>query len=357
MPITAIEFETTDADNLDQIELTVRNFRANAKDFKWLTSKRGVSVPGGLPCLKILCGWETMEGNLFSNIIGPLSQSLTDVNVEVLVMGCELLPPLVEYDLNVNINDVEHTHMVLQNAGMAISQTPVIDSNVLEKCREAVDGRITKFESAMAEKHPEIDLGKDAFKFKEVASRSIERFDLCFELEEGGIIADLAESGPWMALVKDMLGNSIHWAASVVYSKPGATDQDWHADGPHIGKIANRDGTQKADNAYSLCIFLPTIDLSIETGFTQFWPGTHHYDVLGLGGCASKECLDTAVDGIVEAGRAVMYDYRTVHRGIGNSSDLVRPVLQFLYFKDCYEETYNYGDVLLFSQEKAVTQI
>ena len=61
--------------------------------------------------------------------------------------------------------------------------------------------------------------------------------------------------------------------------------------------------------------------------------------------------LHTHRDGIVKAGGAVAYDYRTMHRGMANvSASATRPVLQFLYAKSNYRETKNYGAESLFRE-------
>ena len=64
--------------------------------------------------------------------------------------------------------------------------------------------------------------------------------------------------------------------------------------------------------------------------------------LIGFG--AAAEVLRGCVDGIANKGGFVAYDYRTMHRGMGNcSGDTTRPVLQFLYARSNYRETKNYG--------------
>ena len=89
-------------------------------------------------------------------------------------------------------------------------------------------------------------------------------------------------------------------------------------------------------------------DLNQEVGFTQFWVGSHVTDgLIGFG--AAAEVLRGCVDGVVDAGGFVAYDYRTMHRGMRNTSDgTTRPVLQFLYARSNYRETKNYGASSIF---------
>ena len=197
-------------------------------------------------------------------------------------------------------------------------------------------------------------------------------------------VAHLATAGPWVPLIDALLGgpDSHHVWVSVVYSRPGAPHQGWHADGPHVapdvGWSAHLDDGNAAAAAaaaatatattttaavdghdaktlpappYAVCVFVPLIDLSPEVGFTRFWPGTHAYAGLrGFGGAA--EGLGLAVDCMGRAGDCVLYDYRLLHRGMPNRSEATeRPLLQFFYHQPAYRETKNYGHERLFDGE------
>lgn len=95
--------------------------------------------------------------------------------------------------------------------------------------------------------------------------------------------------------------------------------QEWHSDGPPAADAAR---------PYAVCVFVPLLDLTADTGCTQFWPGSHmHAHLLGFGPAAPV--LEAAVDGRVAAGDAVLYDYRVLHRGLPNACEaLRRDVLQ-----------------------------
>lgn len=116
---------------------------------------------------------------------------------------------------------------------------------------------------------------------------------------------------------------------------------------------------RKGDGAaapYALCVFVPLIDLDETVGYTQFWLGTHVTPgLVGFGGAA--ELLGGTVEAMVEAGSAVVYDYRLMHRGRANRSrDVVRPVLQFVYHVTTYRESKNYGTESLFEAMDAEQQ-
>jgi ectoine hydroxylase-related dioxygenase (phytanoyl-CoA dioxygenase family) len=118
--------------------------------------------------------------------------------------------------------------------------------------------------------------------------------------------------------------------------------QEWHADGPHMGPCAGPDGTGESQ-PYGACVFLPLHDLKAcpEMGCTQFWPGTHKYShLLGFGPAASE--MHLALDALASPSEAVIYDYRTLHRGLANDSNQQREVLQLVYHVTSYSEGRNY---------------
>ena len=151
---------------------------------------------------------------------------------------------------------------------------------------DAVHERIAWAEGLIEENHADVKIGTSTFAFREIASRGSQRFDLLFDLGGGeGPFAHVAHGAVWMPLVRSILdigaagGEGATYAVdvSVVYSRPGAGHQDWHADGRHIGH-----------KRYGVCVFVPLVDLDRRVGFTQFWLGSHASDkLLGFGGAAT----------------------------------------------------------------------
>lgn len=278
---------------------------------------------------------------------------------------------------------------LVRAAGLAVC-AEALDSRTVERALLAVNRRIAKAERALRETRPSLNVGADVFAFREMGSRGGERFDLLFPVpgrddvdthnavltpyspysedldrqdeEDAAFVRELAMTAPWTrTLVEPLLGSNDPrsgrsrgaevWRCdvSVVYSRPGAAHQDWHCDGRHLAGAARADfdGDGLAP-PYALCVFCPLVDLNADVGFTQFWAGSHRgAELIGFGGAA--EVLRGTVDGIVQAGGAVAYDYRTMHRGMANvSAGTTRPVLQFLYAESNYRETKNYGAESLF---------
>jgi hypothetical protein len=264
---------------------------------------------------------------------------------------------------------------------------------LLSKIRSMVDEAIHEAEASIASNHPSIEVGEDDFLFREIAARSKQRFDLLisketdlYQLVLEHVLENSQTKLPKL-LQKLFLGKeneendydyskqvSVEWEMdlSVVYSKPGANHQGWHADGGHTEGASDagwNDGNPFLPSSsspsssllaapYAICLFVPLIDLDHTVGFTQFWPGSHKYkDLIGFGPFA--EVAKATWDGIVSAGEAIVYDYRLLHRGMPNNSGLnenendtenettllhpYRAVLQLLFRQTWYKEKNNYG--------------
>ena len=266
--------------------------------------------------------------------------------------------------------------------GLAASCRSAVAPDDLARLIAVANARMSNAEAALATNHPTLDVGADVFAFREMGSRGGRRFDLLFPKPEwdgdetedarndAAFIRAFAATAPWVQTLIDPLlgkneprkridgstdgsssGSADAWwcDVSIVYSKPGARDQDWHCDGRHLAGESRADFTGAGVSApYAVCVFVPLCDLNQEVGFTQFWGGSHVTDgLIGFG--AAAEVLRGCVDGVVDAGGFVAYDYRTMHRGMRNTSDgTTRPVLQFLYARSNYRETKNYGASSIF---------
>jgi len=242
----------------------------------------------------------------------------------------------------------------------------ILDSReLIDEIRRIVDAKIATVESDLARHRPALKIGRDDFCFREIASRNRERFDLRLDDSEEAVelVRQHVVSRPNVSvLLERVLGCScssegetgIDFDVSVVYSRPGACAQGWHADGDHQRGTpdAGFDSDWKFRLAapYAVCLFVPLIDLddfNDDVGYTQFWPGSHrHRDLVGFGRVA--ELAHATYDGMgaCKAGDGVWYDYRLLHRGMPNNSKrgTVRPVLQVIFKRRWYLERANYGE-------------
>ena len=212
---------------------------------------------------------------------------------------------------------------------------------------------------------------EDECAFAEVASRGRGRLELRLPLPapgcaggggDGARLLALAAGGPWAALARAVLRcDAPLVTASVVLSRPGATRQPWHADGPHDGRsshtaaadawaaaLAEAPAALPSPNPVpprALCIFFALRDLTAALGGTAFWSGSHVCPGFVEAACSvsGTSLLSSAAlthTPMLRAGCALAYDYRLVHAGEANcwneqqvrpGDDGLRPLLQFVF--------------------------
>jgi hypothetical protein len=190
------------------------------------------------------------------------------------------------------------------------------------------------------------------FRYREIMQRDKYRFDFVLDdtLSNDGVNREdndagassvccwdtLEREGKWMDLIHEALGDdAVRVKVGCVLSLPGALEQYWHSDGEHRRSSKGEQGPEmgpggaRNDPPTVLCVFVPLVQLTEETGCTEFWSGSHRYDRL----LAKKgeHALPGGTMGLVERGDAVAYDYRIVHRGTANRSDRARPIAYYLY--------------------------
>jgi hypothetical protein len=278
---------------------------------------------------------------------------------------CPCRLPLVEVDAEtldaslrlgnggIDAFDIKRACATLREEGVCVISTAIPRAQA-EELRVTTKSLIQCADAALDAKG--IDVGTQSFTFADISSRGNFRFDLKFDTgcddssASCEAVRTLLETGPWVPLVLEMLGATVDEVvrrADLIYSRPGSPHQEWHSDGPHYGPGADEMGQGHAPS-YAVCVFVPLIDLTQATGYTAFWPGSHKYpDLLGFGPCAPL--LHSDWHGMLNAGDAVLYDYRCVHRGMANvSSDTERPLIQFLYHLHKHTEAKNFfGESLL----------
>ena len=145
----------------------------------------------------------------------------------------------------------------------------------------------------------------------------------------------LKEDAPWMALVRAALGDDCvltHFGCMLSF--PGSATQPWHSDGPHMpGPHDAGDGEPFVAPLHAVNVFVPLVDITTLNGGTEFTPGSH----------VDFERRDVASrTPLVRAGHALIFDYRTRHRGLGNSSGDERPLLYLTYARPFWLDVYNF---------------
>ena len=229
------------------------------------------------------------------------------------------------------------------------------------------DDVVARFELTLAALKKREAAG-DGVHFADIMQRDRSRYDC--QLSPGFSLATppaadapvwegLAREGAWVPVVRKLLGETEGskrscqvYRCGCVVSLPGAGEQYWHSDGAHQGSAAGwppagaerpaQDltewGQAQAEPPHNVCVFVPLVDLNRSNGYTEFWAGTQHYD--GLLEKKGAQSLPGGTDAIMDAGSVLLYDFRTIHRGMPNSSDAMRPIL--VYSHEGWSESRNF---------------
>lgn len=125
-----------------------------------------------------------------------------------------------------------------------------------------------------------------------------------------------------MAVVEQVLGNEVrpHRLGAMI-AQPTSGAQSSHRDSAHLFP-------DQHTPAFKMSFFLPLVDVRLDMGPTDFWPGSHM--------CGANNGKDsttygddpsiTKVQFETDVGDAIAFDYRIVHRGAPNDSDVARPI-------------------------------
>lgn len=146
------------------------------------------------------------------------------------------------------------------------------------------------------------------------------RYDMtipAFDTKNFNFLNDIKKA-PWMPIVKQVLGKDVVLIHKGCFlSNPGAANQRYHQDGPHLHTTSQRP-------CHAVNVFIPLVDMTMKHGPTEFCVGSH---VLGQEDW-DKRYIETPLQ---KKGVPVMFDYRLGHRGLANTSKDSRPVVYATY--------------------------
>jgi len=174
--------------------------------------------------------------------------------------------------------------------------------------------------------------------YKEVVQRHAHRFEMPYKMdsEEFAVVLRCPRI---MRVVRQILGDDCEVInKSLVLSSPGAADQAWHSDGPHLS--ATRDLP-----CHCLNVFVPLVEVTARNGPTEIRPGsvnmTRNLKAEMLKAMVRKTLRPIARPEL-RRGSVLLFDYRVLHRGTRNASDEPRPVLVYTFAKPYYRDTLNF---------------
>lgn len=114
---------------------------------------------------------------------------------------------------------------------------------------------------------------------------------------------------------------------------PGAREQLDHRDNPGLF------GDEDIDTGlptYAITFYVPLIKLDEAVGTTRMWMGSHlKFD-------REKDGTFVAEDPLGPVGACYLMDYRLLHKGLANRSDLVRPVMYLVYKRPWWSDISSY---------------
>lgn len=146
-----------------------------------------------------------------------------------------------------------------------------------------------------------------------------------------------------MPILWGSLGGNVRLASfGAVVAWPGAEAQPVHLDHP---PLFDSHDLCDALPPTAITLVVPLVDVTLEMGPTAIWPGVrvdeNHHDRFGpLEGTPDYE---SALQPTTEMGDAYMMDYRTIHGGMANNSDLVRPILYLVYSRPWFRDGFNFS--------------
>lgn len=203
--------------------------------------------------------------------------------------------------------------------------------------------------------------GDDAhFSFKEAARRCKgridARLDTSLDVRPWALATEaLRDYGAHLGqvlrpLVDRVLGaDAVLAYVGLVSSGPGSVAQPWHADGVPLFP------GDHALPAHALNCFAPIVDVSRPMGPTEFVPGSHNPGPVARALAAAlargREPADVFSPEL-SVGDVLVYDQRTVHRGVPNRTNTERPILYLLFARPWFREHINFGETSLYDPDR-----
>lgn len=160
------------------------------------------------------------------------------------------------------------------------------------------------------------------------------RFMLTVDIDELFGAPELIGSPMLMPILHRIVGEDcVLGAYTAVISMPGSRDQRLHKDHPALFPDS---AWHFRSPCFGAQIILPLVPLDEHSGTTRFFKGSHRRPT-------SEALQHPHQDPMVPLGGCLLTDYRCAHRGLGNRSDVVRPILTLIYNRPWFRDFKNYG--------------
>ncbi len=155
---------------------------------------------------------------------------------------------------------------------------------------------------------------------------------------------DLYAHARLMPIFENLLGR--HFVISSfgsVVAFPGADAQSVHFDYPPLYEDA---ATCAALPPHAITLVIPLVKLDSQKGGTALWLGSHRdpdareklQSLAESGSMKGSQFPDAAI------GDAYLMDFRMIHAGLPNRSEVARPILYIVYSRPWFNESLNFAE-------------
>jgi ectoine hydroxylase-related dioxygenase (phytanoyl-CoA dioxygenase family) len=132
-------------------------------------------------------------------------------------------------------------------------------------------------------------------------------------------------------------GDFVLGAYGIVCSLPGAPMQHVHIDG---GDLFTRADLNRVLPTFAVTVAIPLLEMNESHGTTALWPGSHRDKSRRL----AAERNEGGDEPLVREGSCVVWDYRLLHGGTPNRSEVPRPLLYMTYCRSWFTDHKNYRE-------------
>ena len=127
-----------------------------------------------------------------------------------------------------------------------------------------------------------------------------------------------------------------------VVAYPGAEDQAIHLDHPPLFPTSD---ACDALPPHAITVVVPLVDVDLEVGTTAIWEGSHRSEnrIELVQTLMDKPDFSGAVHPTPRMGDVYMMDYRVIHGGRANRSQINRPILYLVFGRPWFRDGFNFG--------------
>jgi hypothetical protein len=218
-----------------------------------------------------------------------------------------------------------HSHAaMLRTRGYAVVTQPVATAEQIDDCAMLCHDTLERYLADV--KAAGIDPIEQMYRFDSICHRQRNRWDLLIPREQSGSWAALVDAtlAAVTPIIREAQGPAftkvVPLMSGAVVSRPGARVQRFHVDAAHAHfEVARASSAVRMYN-----VFVPLVDISEDGDGTMFWPAP----VLGESSRALAKHILGSPDSTLDAsalvapqtpaGGLVIFDYRTIHRGLAN---------------------------------------